>query len=273
MNITMLGTGNALVTECYNTCYVYTDETKDPEHRYFMVDAGGGGQIFTQLKAAGIDWKQIHEIFLTHKHIDHFTGMIWMVRLITQNMKAGKYDGDTRIYGHAEVIELLDDICRKLLQPEQIRFIGKRLQLIPVEDGETRIINDHRFTFFDIGSTKTKQFGYTMETEDGKKICCCGDEPYNAAFEERYAKDADWLLHEAFCLYDERDAFHPYEKHHSTVKDAAELAAGLRIPSLLLYHTEDKNIKNRKELYTSEASRYYDGRIEVPEDLETIPLA
>lgn len=272
MNLTMLGTGNALVTECYNTCYVYTDETQTPEHRYFMVDAGGGGQIFTQLKMAGIDWKQIHEIFLTHKHIDHFTGMIWMVRLITQNMKAGKYDGETHIYGHAEVIALLDDICRKLLQPGQIKYIGDRLKLIPVDDGESRMINNHRVTFFDIGSTKAKQFGYTLETEDGKTICCCGDEPYNADFEERYARGADWLLHEAFCLYGEREEFHPYEKHHSTVKDAAELAAGLGIPSLVLYHTEDKNIRNRKSLYTGEAAAYFHGRIEVPDDLETISL-
>ena len=31
----MLGTGNALVTECYNTCFVIEDEGK-----YFMVDGG-----------------------------------------------------------------------------------------------------------------------------------------------------------------------------------------------------------------------------------------
>lgn len=37
MNLTMLGTGNALVTECYNTCFVLEENGK-----YFMVDGGGG---------------------------------------------------------------------------------------------------------------------------------------------------------------------------------------------------------------------------------------
>ena len=47
MKITMLGTGNALVTECYNTCFVLEDEGK-----YFMIDGGGGNEVLKQLKRA-----------------------------------------------------------------------------------------------------------------------------------------------------------------------------------------------------------------------------
>ena len=80
------------------------------------------------------------------------------------------------------------------------------------------------------------------------------------------------ILHEAFCLYDQAEEFHPYEKHHSTAKDACELAESLRVKNLILYHTEDKNISRRKELYTSEGKKYFRGNIFVPEDLETIDL-
>lgn len=69
---------------------------------------------------------------------------------------------------------------------------------------------------------------------------------------EKYARNSKWLLHEAFCLYDQADIFHPYEKHHSTAKDASELAEQLGVQNLILYHTEDKNIARRKELYTEE---------------------
>ena len=48
MDITMLGTGSALVTECYNTCFVLSD---GDEH--FLVDGGGGNGILSQLKKAG----------------------------------------------------------------------------------------------------------------------------------------------------------------------------------------------------------------------------
>lgn len=58
MKITMLGTGNALVTECYNTCFVI-EENKE----YFMVDGGGGNTVLSNLKSAGIDWMDIRHIF------------------------------------------------------------------------------------------------------------------------------------------------------------------------------------------------------------------
>ena len=106
---------------------------------------------------------------------------------------------------------------------------------------------------------------------NGDKFTCCGDEPYNDA-EHPYAENSKWLLHEAFCLYSQADRFSPYEKHHSTVKDACELAEELHVPNLLLYHTEDKNITHRKELYTSEGTKYYHGNLYIPEDLETIEL-
>ena len=157
MKLTMLGTGNALVTKIYNTCFVLEDN-----HQYFMVDAGGGNQILTQLKNAGYDWKDMKHIFLTHKHIDHLLGMVWMMRMITQFMNAGKYEGDAYIYGHDEVIHILKDMADTLLVPKQSALIGKRLHLVEVKDQEVKEIIGHSVTFFDIHSTKAKQFGFMM---------------------------------------------------------------------------------------------------------------
>ena len=42
--------------------------------------------------------------------------------------------------------------------------------------------------------------------------------------------------------------------------------------NLLLYHTEDKNIKKRKELYEAEGSQYFRGKLYVPDDLEQIEI-
>lgn len=266
MKLTMLGTGNAMVTECYNTCFVISDEEK-----HFMVDAGGGNTILHQLKYAGLNWKDMRDIFVTHKHVDHIMGMIWMVRLICQNMSKGNYEGEANIYGHTEVIELVRDISCKLLQEKQTRYIGDRLHLIAVEDGETRTIIDKKVTFFDIQSTKAQQFGFTMDMGDGDKLTCCGDEPYKEC-EEEYARNSTWMLHEAFCLYSQADLFSPYEKHHSTVKDACELANQLNVKNLVLYHTEDKNMKQRKKLYIEEGTPYFEGKLYVPDDLEVIEL-
>ena len=80
------------------------------------------------------------------------------------------------------------------------------------------------------------------------------------------------MLHEAFCLYSEADIFKPYQKHHSTVKDACETAEKLNIKNLVLYHTEDKNKNNRKQLYLEEGRKYYSGNLFIPEDFESIEL-
>ena len=261
----MLGTGNAGVTKCYNTCFVLSEEG-----RHILVDGGGGNGLLQRFKQAGFDWMDMQHIIVTHKHVDHLLGIAWMLRFILQNMNRGKYKGEAWIYGHDEVIEAVDSLAHLLLTEKETKLLGERLHLVEVHDGEKLNINGAAVTFFDIGSTKEKQYGFMLELADGK-LCCCGDEPYRDC-EEVYAKGAKWLLHEAFCLSSEADEFKPYEKHHTTVADGAKLAAQLGVENLLLYHTEDKNILRRKELYSAEARAYFDGNIYVPDDLDVIQL-
>lgn len=266
MKLTILGTGNAAVTEVYNTCFAFSDGD-----RHFLVDAGGGNQILKRLKDAGIPLQDIHDIFLTHEHIDHLLGLIWLVRMIGQNMNKGKYEGDLRIYCHSDLIPVIRTITDLTIQKKVTKHIGERILLIPVGHGETKEILDCPVTFFDIFSTKAKQYGFTMQLPGGVKFTCAGDEPYNEQ-DRPFVEGSDWLMHEAFCLYAEADAFGPYEKHHSTVKEACQTAEELGIPNLILYHTEDKNIARRKELYTGEGQAFYHGNLYVPDDMETFEI-
>ena len=50
------------------------------------------------------------------------------------------------------------------------------------------------------------------------------------------------------------------------------IAEQLGVKNLILYHTEDKNIARRKQLYTEEGRKYFHGNLYVPEDLEKIEL-
>ena len=79
-------------------------------------------------------------------------------------------------------------------------------------------------------------------------------------------------MHEAFCLYSERDIFKPYQKFHSTIKDACETAEKLGAENIILYHTEDTHLDNRKALYTAEGQPYFCGNIYVPDDYDTFEL-
>lgn len=83
----------------------------------------------------------------------------------------------------------------------------------------------------------------------------------------------NWLIcKKEFCKQYQAEVFHPYEKHHSTVKGACKLAEELDVKNLLLYHTEDTNLSQRKELYQKEGKRYFKGKLWIPNDLERIEL-
>ena len=266
MKLTILGTGNAAVSECYNTCFAISEGS-----RHFLIDAGGGNRILKVLKDTGIDICDIHDIFVTHEHVDHVLGIIWLIRLIGQRMNQETYDGELRIYCHEELSEKIQAIANMTIQQKVCRHMGGRIRFNIVKSGDSRHILGCPVTFFDIASTKAKQFGFTMQLNNGKKFTCVGDEPYNEMNHE-YVKGSDWLLHDAFCLFGEADKFKPYEKHHSTVKDACELGEKLGIQNLILWHTEDKNIKNRQALYLEEGKPYFSGNLYVPEDQTVITL-
>ena len=264
--ITILGTGNAMVKNCYNTCFMVENDRE-----YLLVDAGGGNGIFTQLDKAGLKLKKVHQMYLTHAHTDHILGAVWVVRQIAAWMKNEKYEGDFTIYGNEKVILTLRCICDLTLWDKFTCFFDKRIFFRTVRDGDKLQLLHTTFEVFDIGSEKEKQFGFRMTFEDGLQLTCLGDEPFSEC-SRSYAEGSDYLMSEAFCLFADADKYKPYEKHHSTAKDAALLAKGLGVRNLILYHTEDDHMKSRKKLYTKEAAAYFDGEIYVPEDLEVIYL-
>ncbi|HIU20499.1 MAG TPA: MBL fold metallo-hydrolase [Candidatus Limiplasma stercoravium] len=263
----VLGTGNATVTHCYNTCFLLSTD-QGP----ILCDAGGGNGILVQLERAGVPLCDIHHLILTHAHSDHVLGAVWILRLIATRMNQGRYEGELHIHCHPQVQRGLVAMARFTLQKKMTDHIGRRILFDDVSDGCVHTLAGREVTFFDIRSTKMLQYGFSMPLASGGRLCCLGDEPYNPDCESHVA-GASWLLSEAFCLYGDRERFKPYEKHHSTVKDACELAQRLGVKHLVLWHTEDSDIARRKERYTQEGRAYYSGDLHVPNDLETIALA
>lgn len=264
--ITMLGTGSAAVTKCYNTCFVLSSPKS-----HLLVDAGGGNGVLSQLEKAQIPFTEIHHLFITHAHTDHLLGCIWIVRMVAQAAAQGKYTGQLHVYSHDKALQVLTDICRMTLPVKIVSQFGASIVFHEVKDGESWQVEDMEITCFDIHSTKEKQFGLQAILPDGQRLVCLGDEPYKD-MNETYAKEADWLLCEAFCLYQDREIFKPYEKHHCTTKDVGEMAETLRPKHVVVYHTEDTDLPHRKMRYTAEVQAYFSGKVYVPDDLEQITL-
>ncbi|MDO5294325.1 MAG: MBL fold metallo-hydrolase [bacterium] len=262
----VLGTGNATVTKCFNTCFALRKEDE-----YFLVDAGGGNGILVALEKVNIDYKKIHHIFITHEHSDHILGIVWMIRMIGTAMNQGTYEGELTIYCHKELVHTIKTLATMTIQKKICKHFDERIVFVGLEDGDQADVLGTKVTFFDIASTKAKQFGFTLPVKNGEMLTCCGDEPYNEVTKQ-YVEGSSYLLHEAFCLYEERERFKPYEKHHSTVKDACELATKLGVKHLVLWHTEDKDYENRKTRYLAEGRPYFAGDLVVPNDLEVLSL-
>lgn len=115
MKLTMLGTGNASVTKCYNSCFLLSYN-----NQYILVDGGGGSNIFNQLDRAGVNWKDIKNIIVTHKHMDHFIGILWIIRMVCQHINREEYVGNLRVYSHDEVIFLIKDFMKKFLEKKRL---------------------------------------------------------------------------------------------------------------------------------------------------------
>ena len=275
--ITMLGTGNATVSQIYNTCFLLQTPST-----LMLVDAGGGNGILSQLKKVNVQISDIHHLFVTHAHTDHVLGVIWVIRMVAQ---CKGYEGLLHVYGNDKVMKVIKTIIDMILAKKQLAKVAERVVFHQLEDGDCFEVGDMKMECFDIQSTKEKQFGFRAElpgtSEDNASednhakplvLACLGDEPYNEQ-NRCYIEGADWMMCEAFCLYADRDTFKPYEKCHSTALDAGKLAAELGVKNLILYHTEEKTLDNRKENYTREAAENFKGRIFVPDDLEVILLS
>lgn len=267
MKLTLLGTGNAMVTHCYNTCFALR-QGED----FLLVDAGGGNGILRQLELAELTIPHLHHLFVTHAHTDHVLGVVWIVRSVAAAINQGTYAGSLTIWCHDTVLGILEPLCRALLPGKLARHIGTRIIFQEVCPGDTLHCLDMTLTVFDIFSTKAKQYGFSAVLPDGQTLVCLGDEPCHPDCRE-LVRGCDWLLTEAFCLYEDREIFQPYEKHHSTVRDAAQLAQELQVGHLVLYHTEDKTLATRKARYSAEAQSVYNGPVAIPDDLETIDLS
>lgn len=161
----LLGTGNATVTRCFNTCFAI----KRGEE-YFLVDTGGGNGIMTQLEKANIPMEAIHEIFMSHEHTDHLLGLIWLIRMIATKMKKGQYVGNLNIYCHEELKQTILTITKLTVQEKFYKMI-RRAHFLPPGSrwGDGEKYSDIRYSFLIFVPQRQSVWIYA-QTDEWKEI-------------------------------------------------------------------------------------------------------
>ena len=267
MRITILGTGHGTAINCYNTCF-----TLDNGKEYFLIDTGGGNGILKQLSDSNIDVAKIKNIFISHTHTDHIMGVVWMIRFIGRKYLVENYTEPFKIYGNNEVIHAIRQMCSAVLPNKFTELLDKEIKLIEVDTGDCVEILDKKVEFFDINARKVKQTGFILWLNEYSKFTFIGDEVCQTST-EKYVENSKWLFADAYMAGKEAEEYNPIKRHsHSTVKFVAELCERLNVKNVIMSHTIDTDLKNRKKTFTEDAMKYYNGNVFVPDDLDTIEI-
>lgn len=265
--ILVLGTGDGIVTNCHNTCFILQND-----NQYFLVDTGGGNSIINQIENAGVNMVDIHDLFISHKHIDHLLGVFFVLRMICYQIRQNKYIGKLNIYCAKEVRKIIERFVMDTFPGKYHEICHKNIVFHEIENEQEYDVIGYKMKILDLyPKEKIKQYGFQTQLNNGKTFTFLGDIPCSKKNYDKI-RNTDWVCHEVFCREAENELFQAHERNHSTVKEVAENMQVLGIKNLVLWHTRDNDLEKRKELYTKEAKKLFSGNVYVPNDLEEIEL-
>ncbi len=215
------------------------------------------GSIHFKLLKAGLDFKKIKNIIITHQHPDHFYGIIGLIHA------QGYLNDSLNIFTNQPTINLLESLIKKLDLDEEIypeinffNVFKKRFFYESKAFKIKAILNSHIKDSFGIKIIQDKKsIVYSSDTSISRNII-------------KEAKNCDYLIHDctASSFYFRK---HPqlYKMHTSSyqlVEIAHQTKAKKIIPIhfLLLDKDEEKRIK--KELKSIKK------RLVFPEDFFTL---
>lgn len=269
-----------------------------------LVRAGGDQLLFdcgegTQqqlLRSVGLP--ELDAIFITHFHLDHWLGLIGMVKTFDLRGRATPL----HVHGPPGLRQLFSDIAPIIgrtsyplrlheLEPhDEVRFGTYVIAAFPVEHRVRAygyaLVEDARPGRFDaraaldLGVRPGPDFGRLQagetvggvrpdqvlgEARRGRRVVISGDTaPCQAV--EVYAHGADLLVHEATFMEDERARAR--QTSHSTARQAAELAEVADVRLLALTHLSTRYFPRD---IRHEARQTFE-RTVVPRDLDSIAI-
>jgi ribonuclease Z len=255
MKIIFLGTGNALSITRQMTAILFVFGRKA-----VLVDCGDGMGTVRNILKAGITLSQIDDIFLTHAHGDHISGI---ANVLFSKLVRGRKE-KVRVFGNKDTIKIAKEIVfgtHDFLNREK-----SRIAFVPMTTRK-QVTLPYGATVRAALVPGQKEsvvpcFAYRFES-GGKKVAFTADMISNPAF-DRLAKGIDVLIHECAGLNQNRDEIHAVG--HSTAKEAGEAAARAGSRELILTHLGDISV-SEKEALKKEAGKYFRGKITIAEDL------
>ena len=265
LNITFLGTGNAVPTALRNHTAILIDIANE----HLLIDCGEGTQ--RQYKIAGISPSKLTKLFITHWHGDHVLGIPGLF----QTLAMADYQRTLEIYGPNGTVrnialtqELYKDfkIATKIREGAGMCFentslrieaksmhhgtptnayaiiLKERLRLDKTKIKKLKLPNSPLLGELQRGKDivwqgkkiKAKSITYR---EPRKKIVIILDTGMNSEAIE-LARDADLLICESTFSHEEQEKAQEYK--HLTAHDAATIAKKAKVKQLILTHISQR---------------------------------
>lgn len=259
-----------------------------------LVDCGEGA--FQQLRRAGFDPKQVHELFITHHHFDHIGSLFACLGL---NMMMHR-DKPMNIYGPPGTSEILEHLIAACDIPQATGY-GVPGQTLPhprdfivsrdIQPGDvfdidgTRIScceNTHYRSEDQFGNKGPVSLSYRFDMPDRSMVFTGDTGPCRVL--EDLAKGADLLVGElidADIVVNHLRARNPdmsdkalqqmsqhFTEHHLTPEDLGELASRAGVKQLVAVHIPFHTKSAGEDAkYVKRISAKFSGSVTISEDL------
>lgn len=218
-----------------------------------------------QIVKSGIDPLTIDTVFITHRHADHITGVahFLFIRLISDSK------AKVRVLGPLNALKVIEKI---VFLTHDFLFMNKqRIAFVPLRPGQkVTPAPGLSVTTCKVSGPSGRPlttFGYRI-TAGTKNVVFTADMSPSPGF-DRFAKDADILIHECFGLEKDKNVFIKFG--HSSARDAGICAQKARVKQLILTHLPQKRVVAAVEL-VNEARRFFRGSVIAAEDGMEIKL-
>ena len=241
----VLGSSNAIPDENHENTHL----ALIGEQRRVLIDCTGNPVV--RLKQAGIDLSSITDLFLTHFHPDHVSGVPSLLMSMWLLGRSESLD----IYGLHYTLDRIEKMMGFYEWDQWPDFFPVAFHRLPAEPMTLALKCDEFLIFTSPVKHLIPTIGLRIEAVRTGKILAysCDTEPCDAVIE--LAKAADVLIHEA-------TGPHP---GHSSASQAGSVAARVEAGSLYLIHYNPQD-----ESLESQAQKEFSGPVTRAEDFMTI---
>jgi ribonuclease BN (tRNA processing enzyme) len=267
--------------------------------RIYLVDAGNG--VVGQLRKAGLDYRRVDRIFVTHNHDDHNADWGTLMGL---QWSTGRRS-EIHVHGPAGTEDMLKGYLQYLEPNARIRSSDSQIPQQPKDLFRAHDIRDGGLVYQDEWVTVTAlenchyhfnpatpalaardtSYAYRFQTPD-KVIVFSGDTGRCAKL-EAFARDADVLVHEVVSLPLIADSlrtfmasqpgaspsglFEGLMRHmaddHTVPEDIGRLATAARVKKVVLTHFVPGRDSDPDSAYVDGVKQHYSGPVVAARDL------